>query len=606
MLQELRVSNFAIIDNLQISFRGGLNVLSGETGAGKSILLKSLGLLMGDKADASSIRTGAETAVIEGAFDISHRPDIFDKLQKMGVECADATMVVRRLVTGGSSAKARVYINGALSTLSALRDVVSPLVEVTGHTVPLIEMTGQHDNRSLLAKSYHLELLDQYAGTTAQRGEFERLYHRRQEITSTLDTLRSNDRGRAQKLDFLVFSRDEIRSLGLVPGDEIAIESEAKRIKYAARLMEFSALVDATLESEDDSILARLKRLISRSHELRTMDPALPERLAPLEQASLLLRDVAFEMRNYGDGLDADPERLDALEARLSRLRQLQKKYGQSAESILQELEKIENEICELESSDERIGILEAELTEIATKMTSLGQDLHRRRREAAVLFTKEVNAELLDLNMKGVEFLAAVELLPNAPLAPQSSGFSDVEFMTKTSRGDVARALAKAASGGELSRILLSIKRVVGTGAHPRTYLFDEVDAGVSGETAEKVGRKLKEIANGQQVICVTHLPQVACCGDVHFFIEKSGQQADGVATMRVSELPAEARVTEIARLISGEKLSPTSIAHAKQLLGMIHDATADQRKLSAKEHASTPSEALPTKRGKNRPAER
>lgn len=593
MLQELRVSNFAIIDNLQIAFRGGLNVLSGETGAGKSILLKSLGLLMGEKADASSIRTGAESAVIEGSFDISHRPDITEKLQTMGIECDEATMVVRRVVSSGVSAKARVYINGALSTLSALRDVVSPLVEVTGHTVPLIEMTGQHDNRNLLAKSYHLELLDQYAGTAQQRGEFEALFHRRQEIITALDTLRSNDRERAQKLDFLVFSRDEIRALDLAPGDEVAIESEAKRIKYAARLMEFSAQVDATLEGDEDSVVSRITRLVSRGHELRTMDPALPERLAPLEQANLLLQDVAFEMRSYGEGLEADPERLEALEARLSRLRQLQKKYGQTAESILEELVKIEAEIGDLEASDERIGELEAELTSVSAKMEALGHDLHRRRREAALLFAKEVNAELLDLNMKGVEFLASVELLPNAVQAPLSTGFSDIEFMTKTSRGDVARALAKAASGGELSRILLSIKRVVGTGAHPRTYLFDEVDTGVSGETAEKVGRKLKEIANGQQVICVTHLPQVACCGDVHFFIEKSGQKSDGVAAMTVTEMKSEARIKEVARLISGEKLSPTSIAHAKQLLGLIHEP----KRAAQKE---------PVSRNKSRSAER
>ncbi|MBL7686455.1 MAG: hypothetical protein JNJ49_00365 [Bdellovibrionaceae bacterium] len=298
-------------------------------------------------------------------------------------------------------------------------------------------------------------------------------------------------------------------------------------------------------------------------------------------------------MRSYGEGLEADPERLEALEARLSRLRQLQKKYGQTAESILEELVKIEAEIGDLEASDERIGELEAELTSVSAKMEALGHDLHRRRREAALLFAKEVNAELLDLNMKGVEFLASVELLPNAVQAPLSTGFSDIEFMTKTSRGDVARALAKAASGGELSRILLSIKRVVGTGAHPRTYLFDEVDTGVSGETAEKVGRKLKEIANGQQVICVTHLPQVACCGDVHFFIEKSGQKSDGVAAMTVTEMKSEARIKEVARLISGEKLSPTSIAHAKQLLGLIHEP----KRAAQKE---------PVSRNKSRSAER
>lgn len=572
MLQELRVSNFAIIENLQISFRGGLNILSGETGAGKSILLKSLGLLMGDKADATSIRTGAEFALIEGSFDISHRPDIRGRLSDMGIECHDDTMVVRRIVASGS--KARVYINGALSTLGGLREVVSPLVEVTGHAVPLIEMTGQHDNRHLLARSYHLELLDQYAGCSTLRAEFTTLFDRLQANIKRRDELRTNARERAQRLDFLVFSRDEIRALNLKSGDEVEIESEAKRVKHGARLTEFAALVDGALESDEDSVLARLKRLVQRANDLRNLDPTLPERLEPVEQARALLDDVAYAMREYAGGLEADPERLEELESRLSRLRQLQKKYGPTADAILSAGAAMEAEIAELEASDDRIAEIESENRTLESMIQSMGRDLHNRRQSASVLFEKEVNEELADLNMKGVLFVVNCELLAE----PQASGFSDVEFMTKTSRADAPRSLAKAASGGELSRILLSLKRVVGTGSHPRTYLFDEVDAGVSGETAEKVGRKLHAISKGQQVICVTHLPQVACSGDVHFFIEKNrSSRAAGTkgfdsgldrASMTVTELKNEERVREIARLISGEKLTATSIAHAEQLL--------------------------------------
>lgn len=565
MLQELRVSNFAIIENVQLAFRPGLNILSGETGAGKSILLKSLGLLMGDKADASAVRSGADQAVIEGSFDLESRPDIKLKLDAMGIDCPDSTMVVRRIVSIG--AKARGYINGALSTLSALRDVVSPLVEVAGQTVPLIELTGQHDNRHLLSKSYHLEILDQYAGTTTLRLEFSSLFLRRKEVDNEILQIRTEERNRALRLDFLAFSRDEIRGLELCPGDEVAIETEAKRLKHAKRLMEFASSTQDILDGDEDSVASRLHALLMKAQDLKQLDQTLAEKLAPLDQARTILVDVAYEMREYGQNLEADPERLEEVESRLSRLRQLQKKYGTSASEILEALASTEAEIQLLEESDERLQGLEAEARALDERLVKLADQLHAKRKEAAKLFAKEVNTELLDLNMKGVEFVIALDRYPEFT----SSGATDVEFRTQTSKADAARPLAKAASGGELSRILLSIKQVVGgqsvhSANSPRTYLFDEVDTGVSGETAEKVGRKLRSIARGQQVICVTHLPQVAAHGDAHFFIQK--RTAKDSAAMDVLELTAEKRVNEIARLISGEKVSATSLAHAKQLL--------------------------------------
>lgn len=573
MLQELRVSNFAIIENVQLIFQPGLNILSGETGAGKSILLKSLGLLMGDKAEGSAVRSGNEFAVIEGSFDLESRPDIREKLEAMGIECPDSTMVVRRIVGGGQ--KARVYINGALSTLSALRDLVSPLVEVTGQAVPLIELTGQHDNRHLLSKSFHLELLDQYAGTTAIRLEHQRLYHRLREIQDEIQMIQTEERNRALRLDFLVYSRDEIRALELQPGDEVVIEQEARRMKHSKRLLEFASSSQEILDGDDDSITSRLQTLLARASELRQHDAELAEKLAPLEQARATIVDVAYELRDYTNSLDADPDRLEMVESRLSRLRQLQKKYGATASEILDSLKATEEEIRDLEASDERLSQLETEARAFEEKLKSLSQDLHKKRATAAQLFAEEVNAELLDLNMKGVTFLISVEALAET----SASGMSDVEFQTKSSKLDAPRALAKAASGGELSRILLSIKQVVGSSDSilPRTYLFDEVDTGVSGETADKVGRKLRAIARGQQVICVTHLPQVAAHGDAHYFIHKQvsegrpGSKKDspaGSVAMSVERLSADKRVREIARLISGEKLSATSLAHAQQLL--------------------------------------
>ena len=559
MLCELKVSNFAIIDNVHIQFQKGLNILSGETGAGKSILLRSLGLLMGEKAAAESVRTGAESALVEGSFDLNSRPDILERLRDMGIDIADGQMVVRRIV---AKEKSRVYINGSLSTLAGLRDVVAPLVEVAGQAVPLIEMTGQHENRNLLSRAYHLDLLDQYAGAWKKRLDFTAAFRRAQDLREEIQTIRQESRSRAQRLDFLIYQRDEIKALGLAPGEEEAIENETRRLKHSARLSEFAQQTEDLLYNDDDSVTGRLHALLQRASELKTIDPDLAAKLEPLSQARTLIDEVSYDLRDYAKSLEADPSRLEELQERLSRLRQLQKKYGATAVEILAALEDIEREIHLLENSDEALQAKEAELAELDARLTAMATDLHERRLSGAALLAEGVNDELKDLNMKGVIFMVNVE--PSQVMT--ATGLSGVEFMTKTSKTDAPRALAKFASGGELSRILLSIKQVVGAGQHPRTYLFDEVDAGVSGPTAEKVGRKLKRMAKGQQVICVTHLPQVASFGDVHFYIHKTNLKKS--VQTEVLELRKEDRVKEIARLISGEKISRTSLAHAQQLL--------------------------------------
>jgi DNA repair protein RecN (Recombination protein N) len=560
MLLELKVSNFAIIDNVHIQFRPGLNILSGETGAGKSILLKSLGLMMGEKASAESVRTGSDMATIEGSFDISTRPDILERLNEMGIETHDDQMVVRRIVS--TTNKSRVYINGALSTLHTLRDVVAPLVEVAGSAVPLIEMTGQHENRNLLSRSYHLDLLDQFAGLWKNRTEFAEGFRRAQDLRAEIDEIRQESRSRAQRLDFLIYQRDEIKALGLQPGEEAEIENETRRLKYSARLNEFAEQAENLLYNDDDSVTSRLHYLLQRAGELKSMDPGLVARLEPLSQAKTLINEVSYDLRDYLKSLEADPSRLDELESRLSSLRQLQKKYGATATEILQALEKIEQEIHQLENSDELLQEKEAELEKIESALNVKAKDMHQRRLNASKLLADGVNDELKDLNMKGVSFMVQAEWGPQMSATGQSS----VEFMTQSSKADNPRPLAKYASGGELSRILLSIKQVVGASQFPRTYLFDEVDAGVSGPTAEKVGRKLKRMAKGQQVVCVTHLPQVASFGDVHFFIQKA-KARKGMQT-EVVELRQGERIQEIARLVSGEKITKTSLAHAEQLL--------------------------------------
>lgn len=560
MLLELKISKFAVIDQLHLNFRAGLNILSGETGSGKSVLLKSLALLMGDKASSETIRTGHAQAVVEGSFDLSHRPDIRERLAALGIDDEEDLLIVRRLISQGD--KSRVYLNGNLSTLQSLRDIVAPLIEVTGHQAPLIEMTGQHENRHLLSKHYHMDLLDHHAQLWDLRAQFEAEYQKYGAIKAELWNLQEKTKNAAQRLDYLSFQFDEISELQLTPGEDLNLEIEVKKLKNASRLNQFVDSAELALDSDDDSAISRLNAVLKKSHDISSLDPLIAEKVGKLEDAKAAIEDSLYELRTYVQEIDADPARLEKLEARLSDFRKLQKKYGHNIEDILQAQSTLKAEIDSLTNAESLIESLQKDISKKELILRKQGLDLHQGRVKGAVSLAKRVNLELEDLNMKGVKFHIEVKALSEIT----AHGSSDVEFMSQTSPKDPLRPLARFASGGELSRILLALKKVVGHSNQPRTYLFDEVDSGVSGTTAEKVGRKLKEIAQGQQVICVTHLPQVAAYGDCHFQIQKR-QSKDTVFT-EVKELSAQDRVQEIARLISGEKLTKTSLDHATELL--------------------------------------
>lgn len=359
MLIELKVQNFAIIDNLALTFGEGLNILSGETGAGKSVLLKSLSLLMGEKAEADIVRSGLDTAVIEGYFDLSDRPDVLQQLEELGLDISDETLVVRRIIS--NQGKGKVYLNGALSPLASLRSIVAPLITLTGRATPLIEMTGQHDNRHLQSRAYHLEILDLYAGTWNLRTDFEKMFARFHEIDIEIKKLEEANRSREQRLDFLRFQRDEIEALDLKPNEEAELEARVSRMRHSTRLIEFvGASVDA-LYANDDAVMVGLHTVLQRGQELNSLDPELSKRLAPLQEAKTLLEDGIYELRDYGKNLDADPAELNQMEERLSSLRKLQKKFGKGVDEILKAHDEIVAEIESLEKHDENIKELNDE-----------------------------------------------------------------------------------------------------------------------------------------------------------------------------------------------------------------------------------------------------
>ena len=564
MLQELKVSQFAIIDSLHIEFQNGLNILSGETGSGKSVLLKSLALLMGEKASSDTIRTGCSQATVEGVFGLKDRPDLKEKLIDLGINIEDDKLIVRRIISAED--KSKVFLNGSLSPLSQLRDFVAPLIEVTGTRAPLIEMTGQHDNRNLLSKTYHLDLLDQYAGLWDKRHGFEHGYQEYTLLNEQIKNFEKNISSKNERLDFLKFQCKEFKTLNLNPENDSKIEAEIKLLKNSSKVIQFSDLCDQLIYQDDDSVSARIKTLLKKSIEISHADNQISEKLEGLNQAMTLIDETVFDIQKYSKKIDADPVVLDQKESRLSQIRKLQKKHGDDLNLLQNHFQKMEQEIETLENAEQHIEQLKKQALALKNDLTKKADDLSKIRMTKSTDLVKKVNLQLLDLNMKGVTFDIQVHRLEHLT----TSGINDIEFLSQTSAKDPKRSIAKVSSGGELSRILLALKTAVGKINSlqdlPRTYLFDEVDTGVSGTTAEKVGKKLKEIAKGQQVICVTHLPQVAACGDHHFSIQKTTHK--GHAEMQVIELNKKSRVEEIAKLISGEKISKTSLAHAEQLL--------------------------------------
>jgi len=564
MLQELKVSQFAIIDALHIEFQNGLNILSGETGSGKSVLLKSLGLLMGEKASADIIRTGSQQAVVEGSFNLKKRADIKRKLAEAGIDSDDHQLIVRRVIAAGD--KSKVYLNGSLSTVNQLREIVAPMIEVTGPNAPLIEMTGQHDNRNLLSKAYHLDLLDQYAAHWDKRMAYEEKFDTLQKLRAEIVEFEKQAQTKSQRLDFLKFQFQEIEKVNIDPAADSELEEQIKQMKGSHKILQFVDQCEEMIYSDDDSIASRLKTLQKRANEIALVAPQISDKVAKLTEAQSMIDDFIYGIRQDLKKISLDADSLEEKENRLSQVRKLQKKYGQDLNAIAAEAERMKKEISELENSDQHIDQLKKQASQLELDLKKKAEELHSARTKSAVKLAAEVNKELLDLNMKGVTFDIQNEKL----LQLSSTGISDVEYLCQISAKDPKRPIAKVASGGELSRILLSLKKSVGQSEFPRTYLFDEVDTGVSGTTAEKVGRKLKSIAKGQQVICVTHLPQVAACGDVHYSIQKSAKR-DSVS-MDVTELKTKTRVEEIARLISGEKITKTSLAHAEQLLSESH----------------------------------
>jgi DNA repair protein RecN (Recombination protein N) len=552
MLTDLSIKNIAIIDNLTVSFRGGLNILTGETGAGKSIIIDAVNLILGGRASADLIRAGAEDGTVEAIFDLSGRPSILAELERIGIEC-DGELLIKRVVS--RSGKNRVFIGGGLSTIAILAEISRLLINIY----------GQHEAQTLLKQENHLLLLDGYGGLLEKRREFASLHDEYRQVDCTLKALEAGERDAAHRLDLISFQSEEIGNAALAPGEEEELEQERTLLSHGEKLLQNSQEAFGELYGADDAVLGRLAQVKRRLAEVMAIDSSMESTVAALDAASIQLEDVALGLRTYAAGIEADPQRLQAVEDRLELIQRLKKKYAPDVPGVIAYKEAIDREIETLRSREENREDLVTRLGELEQALRTKGEALHGARASAAEKLASAMEKELAELAMQNARFQVAFERLGQA----RSTGLERVEFLFSPNPGETPKPLAKIASGGELSRLMLALKQL-----HPEsdvpTLIFDEVDTGIGGATSALVGEKLKRVAAGQQVLCITHLPQVAACADLHFKVEKKVESGRTVTS--AEPLSQEGRVAEVARMLGGIRITDTTLDHAREMIRESH----------------------------------
>lgn len=548
MLTDLSIRNIAIIEQLQLTLGPGLTTLTGETGAGKSIIIDSLSLLSGGRAASDLIRSGEEEATVEAVFDISGQPELGGYLTDAGI-AHDGELLVKRIVN--RSGRNRIYLNGSLATLAQLADIGRRLITIH----------GQHESQTLLKPESHLLLLDSFAACGPKRRELAEAFDAWQALEQQTADFEAQERDAAHRLDLLAFQCEEIEQAALKPGEDDELAEEQRVLAHAGRLAAITGSAFESLYGGDRTILGELRRLTATLHDAAAIDPALTGTTGLLEESFHQLEEAALRLRDYAGRLEADPERLRHLEDRLDQIGRLKKKYGSTIEEIIDLGETLGRERDELLGRSRSQEELERAVAAARSRVETLGAELSAVRRQAAERLRARLVVEVRQLAMPHAEVTVAFEPLSQ----PRASGCERVEFLFSPNPGEPPRALGKVASGGELSRLMLAFKQVLPEGEAP-TLVFDEVDTGIGGAVAGVVGKKLRNLAAGQQVFCITHLPQVAACADRHLRVEKA--VVKGRTTTTLTPLDHGGRITELARMMAGEKVTDTALEHAADLL--------------------------------------
>jgi len=555
MLCELKVENLALIDSLHLKFErsdgDALVVMTGETGAGKSIMMRAVDLLSGGRGSAQWIRSGASNCSVEALFEIGeHYRSIRQRIEKCGFGDSDQVVFKRVISQNGRS---RFYINGSLATAKIVSDICFRLLSVG----------SQHDHQQLLQPAMHLEFLDILGDHLEDRRRFNSLFDSWRRAATQLQAMHDRQREREQRRDFLSFQINEITELGPEVGEDEELGAERNRLKNGEALIRLSRECYDLLSGSISENLSLVRKHIE---QLQRLDPGLEKLAEELSSYSFLAEDYSTRLRSYSDGLDNDPARLDAVNARLDKLQGLKRKYGDSLDQVLAYCSAAEQELEALDSIDQQIEKQQQKTAELEKQAMAAAVQLSAARKQTAARMEQSMSNELTSLFFEQSAVEVHFEPVEEAAGQLRANGFDRVEFFFAPNPGEPPRPLAKVASGGELSRLMLAFKCLLARKDMVETVIFDEVDAGVGGEAAESVARKIKELARHHQVICITHLPQIAARGGTHFLVQK--QLNNNRTITSVSQLSEQERVEELARMLAGDSASAQTTAWARELL--------------------------------------
>ncbi len=561
MLEFLKVKNIALIDEIEIEFGDGLNLLTGETGSGKSIIVDSLGTLTGGRVSSDLIKAGRESAQIEGLFAVRTSARLREITDSFGIELDGGDIVeliVRRELS--LSGKNRIFINGQLATQAVLK-LIGPF---------LVAIHGQGEHSTLFETASHTEMLDNFAGVEKELRATAEAYWRLEETRKELASLRASDAEKLQLLDLLRFQTHEIENAALRSGEDAELTEEKRRLNNVEKLSALSGDAYSLLYEEESSTVATLEKASRKIEELAGFDPRFADYLESLQTALAVIEDLAITTRDFRSHLEFSPKRLEEIEGRLAEISRLTRKYGGSIESVLEHLKDSQQRLEKIETSELREKELRAELAARRRVYVAAASKLHDQRMAAASKYGKAVEADLKAVALEKARFEVRVE----APAAMDeegftgfsANGFDKIEFYFSANPGEAPKPLARVASGGEASRLMLILKTTAGRDGSETATVFDEIDAGIGGRVAEAVGAKLKALSASQQVLCVTHQPQVASKADKHFVIEKTMKKDRTNITVR--ELGPNERIEEIARMLAGERITNAARENAREMI--------------------------------------
>ena len=565
MLQELSIKNFAIIDDIHMSFSEGLTILSGETGAGKSIIINAVNLLLGSRATANLVRTGCDAAELEAVFQIAISSKASDIMKKNGFEPEEG-LLIRRVIS--KNTRHRIYINGRLATILQLSSITENLASIS----------GQHAHQGLLKEDQHLLILDMFGGLIPIRDQVSRIFHDMLPLIQKLNDLKSLKNRQAEHHELLEFQQKEIIEASIQPGEDADLELERLRLKnrtYLAQAVQDS--LDALYDSQGAAIerLVTIKQHLDKAAEI---DTELSNAGKNLADTIYHLEDLSEELRIYLKKIEIDENRLDIVEARLDTLNKLKRKYGKSLDDVLSHLASIEREISEMDNMEDNISDFREKLSNAHNTLVSQAEKLSQKRKQAAISLAKKVEKELDTLKMPQTKFKVQLQSIPvdkhtnpyftTGKKVINENGIDRATFLISPNIGEPLKSFSSIVSGGELSRVVLALKAILAKSEAVETIVFDEVDAGISGSVGEVIGKKLSSLARYHQIICITHLPQIAKFGDYHFRISK--RVSNGRTKTSINLLSKKERVEEIARMLGGEKITQATLNHAHEMMDL------------------------------------